>query len=44
MTALLEGKEKMAAQDWGVAPLPWRDQLANPGRPLRVSGHEEETL
>ena len=26
------------------APVPWRDQLANPGCPLKVSGHEEETL
>ena len=36
MMALLEGTEKMAALDWRVAPVPWRNHLANPGRPLKV--------
>ena len=38
--ALLEGTEKMAALDWRVAPVPWRNHLANPGRPLKVSDTE----
>ena len=42
MMALLEGTEKMAALDWRVAPVPWRNHFANPGRPLKVSGTEEE--
>ena len=37
MMALLEGTERMAALDWRVAPVPWRNNLANPGRPLKVS-------
>ena len=40
MMALLEGTEKMAALDWRVAPVPWRNHLANPARPLKVSGAE----
>ena len=42
MMALLEGTEKMAALDWRVAPVPWRNHFANPGRPLKVSGTEED--
>ena len=37
MMALLEGTEKMASLDWRVAPVPWRNHLAKPDRPLKVS-------
>ena len=42
MMALLEGTEKMAALDWRVAPVPWRNHFSNPGRPLKVSGTEDK--
>ena len=37
MTALLDKADQMASMDWRVAPVPWRQHLANPGRPLKVA-------
>ena len=37
MTALLDKADQMASMDWRVAPVPWRQRLANPGRPLKVA-------
>ena len=34
---LIEGDvDKMAALDWRVVPLAWREALASPGRKLKV--------
>ena len=37
MAALLDKAEQMASMDWRVAPVPWRQHLATPGRPLKVA-------
>jgi len=44
MMALLEGTEKMAALDWRVAPVPWRNHLANPGRPLKIGFYTKDGI
>ena len=36
MAALLVKADQMASMDWRVAPVPWRESLASPGRPLKV--------
>ena len=36
MAALLDKADQMASMDWRVAPVPWRESLASPGRPLKV--------
>ena len=41
MAALLDKADQMASMDWRVAPVPWRESLASPGRPLKVSMHVE---
>ena len=41
MAALLDKADQMASMDWRVVPVPWRESLASPGRPLKVSMHVE---
>ena len=41
MAALLDKADQMASMDWRVAPVPWRESLASPGRPLKVPMHVE---
>ena len=41
MAALLDKADQMASMDWRVAPVPWRESLASPGRPLKVPMHME---
>ena len=41
MAALLDKADRMASIDWRVAPVPWRESLASPGRPLKVPLHVE---
>ena len=41
MAALLDKADQMASMDWRVAPVPWRESLVSPGRPLKVPMHVE---
>ena len=41
MAALLDKADQMASMDWRVAPVPWKESLASPGRPLKVPLHVE---
>ena len=41
MAALLDKAGQMVSMDWRVVPVPWRESLASPGRPLKVPMHVE---
>jgi len=42
MRALLMEADKMAAMDWRVIPLNWREELSSPGHPLKVGYYVED--
>jgi fatty acid amide hydrolase len=44
MASLLGAVEGMSAEDWRVAPVPWREALARPGRKLKVGYYSDDGI
>ena len=42
MKSLLEKPDKMANEDWRVAPLPWRQEMLNPKKRLKIGWYDQD--
>ena len=40
--ALLADSDKMATKDWRVSPIPWRENMFNPGRKLKIGWYDHD--